>query len=55
MTSLISELAGPKPRREGDTVLNARSRLTMPRAEGSKYLTAKLLVARTRRCRGSGS
>ena len=46
MTSLISEMAGPKPRREGDTALNARSRLMMSRAESSESLTAKLLVAR---------
>jgi hypothetical protein len=45
MTSLISELASPKPRREGDTALNARSRLAMSRAEGADSLTAKLLVA----------
>jgi len=46
MTSLISEMAGPKPRRESDTALNARSRLMMSRAETSESLTAKLLVAR---------
>ena len=46
MTSLISEMAGPKPRRESDTALNARSRLMMSRAESSESLTAKLLVAR---------
>jgi hypothetical protein len=45
MTSLISEIAGPKPRRDGDTALNARSRLMMSRAESSESLTAKLLVA----------
>jgi hypothetical protein len=44
MTSLISELAGPKPRRDGDAALNARSRLMMSRAP-SESLTAKLLVA----------
>jgi hypothetical protein len=46
MTSLISEMAGPKPRRESDTALNARSRLMMSRADSSESLTAKLLVAR---------
>jgi hypothetical protein len=45
MTSLVSEMAGPKPRREGDTALNARSRLMMPRGDPSESLTAKLLVA----------
>jgi hypothetical protein len=45
MTSLISELAGPKPRRDGDAALNARSRLMMSRAKPSESLTAKLLVA----------
>jgi hypothetical protein len=45
MTSL-SEMASPKLRREGDTALNARSHLMMPRMEPSESLAAKLLVAR---------
>jgi hypothetical protein len=45
MTSLISEMAGPKPRREGDVALNARSRLMMSRRDAGESLTAKLLVA----------
>jgi len=45
MTSLISEMAGSKPRRECDTALNARSRLMVPRVDPGESLTAKLLVA----------
>ena len=45
MTSLISEMAGPKPRRDCDTALNARSRLMTPRVDPSESLTAKLLGA----------
>jgi hypothetical protein len=45
MTNLISEMAGPKPRRDCDTALNATSRLMMPRADPSESLTAKLLGA----------
>ena len=45
MTNLISEMAGPKPRRDCDTALNARSRLMTPRADPSESLTAKLLVS----------
>jgi len=45
MTNLISEMAGPKPRRDCDTALNARSGLVMPRVDRSESLTAKLLVA----------
>jgi hypothetical protein len=43
MTTLISEMAGLKPRRDCDA-LNAKSRLTLPRVEPSETLTAKLLV-----------
>ena len=45
MTNLISEMAGPKLRRDCDTALNATSRLMVPRADPSESLTAKLLVA----------
>jgi hypothetical protein len=45
MTNLISEMAGPKLRRDCDTGLNATSRLMVPRADPSESLTAKLLVA----------
>jgi hypothetical protein len=38
-------MAGPKPRRDGDAALNARSRLMMSRREAGESLTAKLLVA----------
>jgi hypothetical protein len=44
MTSLVSEMAGLKPRRDSDA-LNAKSRLMLPRVEPSETLTAKLLVA----------
>ena len=43
MTTLISEMAGLKPRRDSDA-LNAKSRLMLPRVEPSETLTAKLLV-----------
>jgi hypothetical protein len=45
MTSLISEMAGLKPRRDGDAALNARSRLMLTRTDPSESLTAKLLGA----------
>jgi hypothetical protein len=41
MTTLISELTSPKPRREPD----AKSRLMMSKVEAGDSLTAKLLVA----------
>jgi hypothetical protein len=43
MTTLVSEMAGLKPRRDSDA-LNAKSRLMLPRVEPSETLTAKLLV-----------
>jgi hypothetical protein len=43
MTTLVSEMAGLKPRRDSDA-LNAKSRLMLPRVEPSESLTAKLLV-----------
>jgi hypothetical protein len=43
MTTLISEMANIKPRREADA-LNAKSRMMMPRVEQGESLTAKLLV-----------
>jgi hypothetical protein len=45
MSTLISEMTIPKPRREGDTAPNASTRLMMPRTEPGESLTAKLLVA----------
>ena len=43
MTTLVSEMAGLKPRHDSDA-LNAKSRLMLPRVEPSESLTAKLLV-----------
>jgi hypothetical protein len=45
MTTLISELTSPKPRREPDGGVNAKSRLMMSKMEAGDSLTAKLLVA----------
>ena len=45
MTTLISEMTIPKPRREPANGPNASTRLTMPRVEPSESLAAKLLVA----------
>lgn len=47
MTTLVSEMAGLKPRRDADA-LNAKSRLMLPRVEAGETLTAKLLV--TQKC-----
>ncbi|MGA7457976.1 MAG: hypothetical protein WBW51_11770 [Methyloceanibacter sp.] len=44
MTTLVSEMAGLKPRRDSDA-LNAKSRLMLSRVEQGDSLTAKLLVA----------
>jgi hypothetical protein len=45
MTTLMSEMAIPKPRPESETAPNASTRLMMPRVEPAESLTAKLLVA----------
>ncbi len=54
MTTLVSEMAGLKPRRDCDA-LNAKSRLMLPRVEPSETLTAKLLVTQKSDAEQSGA
>jgi len=54
MTTLVSEMAGLKPRRDCGA-LNAKSRLMLPRVEPSETLTAKLLVTQKSDAEQSGA